>query len=56
MHIENNEYDDALHREVGYGRIKTYQVYNEELKLWAKNIYVINAVSREKLKLVSKYI
>ena len=36
MHIENKNYDDALQREVDYGRIRTYQIYDENLQLWDK--------------------
>ena len=36
MRIENKDYDDALQREVDYGRLKTYHIYNEDLKTWEK--------------------
>ena len=36
MRIENKDYDETIQREVDYGRIKTYQIYNEDENKWEK--------------------
>ena len=36
MRIENEIFDEALQREVDYGRIKTYHIYDEINQNWPK--------------------
>jgi len=49
MRIENEIFDEALQREIDYGRIKTYQIYDEHNQKWVKEHVCQNCgFSREK--------